>query len=61
MDPKHIFWPVYEPYLIGNVGAKLNQTIGYDGSEDNIEPLVHIVQTPGVPNIDPMVAIGEKE
>jgi hypothetical protein len=60
MDKKHIFWPVYEPYLIGNVGAKLNQTTGYDGSEDNIEPLTHKVQTPGKPNIDPMVAIGEK-
>jgi hypothetical protein len=59
MDPKHIFWPVYEPYLIGNVGAKLNQTTGYDGSEDNIEPLVHVVQPAGKPNVDPMEAIGE--
>lgn len=40
----HIFWPVYEPYLIGNVGAILNQTTGYEGSERNIEPLVHIPQ-----------------
>lgn len=61
ISPKHVFWPVYEPYLIGNVGAKLNQTTGYDGSEDNIEPLVHVVQPAGKPNIDPMVAIGEKE
>lgn len=59
MSPKHIFWPVYEPYLIGNVGAKLNQTTGYDGSEDNIEPLTHVVQPAGTPNVDPMVAIGE--
>src|SRR5680860_1316704 len=44
MSPKHIFWPVYEPYLIGNVGAVLNQTTGYDGSEKNIEPLTHVVQ-----------------
>ncbi len=61
MDKKHIFWPVYEPYLIGNVGAVLNQTTGYDGSEKNIEPLVHKVQPAGKPNIDPMVAIGEKK
>lgn len=61
MDPKHVFWPVYEDYLIGNVGAILNQTTGYDGSESNIEPLVHVVQPAGVPNIDPMIAIGEKE
>ena len=61
IDPKHIFWPVYENYLIGNVGAVLNQTTGYDGSENNITPLTHVVQTPGTPNIDPMVAIGEKE
>jgi starch-binding outer membrane protein, SusD/RagB family len=61
MDPKHIFWPVYEPYLIGNVGNVLNQTTGYDGSEKNVEPLVHQVQPAGTPNIDPMVAIGEVE
>ncbi len=61
MDPKHIFWPVYEPYLIGNVNNILNQTTGYDGSEKNVEPLVHVVQPAGKPNIDPMVAIGERE
>lgn len=61
MDPKHIFWPVNENYIIGNVGAILNQTTGYDGAEKNIEPLTHVMQTPGKPNIDPMVAIGEKE
>jgi hypothetical protein len=59
MDPKHIFWPVYESYIIGNVGAVLNQTTGYDGSENNIEPLTHVVQPAGVPNVDPMEAIGE--
>lgn len=57
MDKKHIFWPVYEPYLIGNVGAKLNQTTGYDGSADNIEPLVHKVQPAGKPNTDPQKAV----
>ncbi|WP_372950722.1 RagB/SusD family nutrient uptake outer membrane protein [Mariniphaga sp.] len=61
MDPKHIFWPVYEPYLIGNVGNILNQTTGYDGSEKNVEPLVHQVQSAGTPNTDPMEAIGEVE
>ncbi|WP_372651714.1 RagB/SusD family nutrient uptake outer membrane protein [Draconibacterium sp.] len=61
MDPKHIWWPVYENYLIGNVGAVLNQTTGYDGSENNIEPLTHVVQPAGEPNIDPMEAIGEGE
>ena len=60
MDPMHIFWPVYEPYLIGNVQAVLNQTTGYDGSEKNIEPLTHVVQPAGVPNIDPMEAIGAR-
>ncbi len=59
MDPKHIFWPVFEDYIIGNVGAVLNQTTGYDGSENNIEPLNHVVQPAGQPNVDPMVAIGE--
>ncbi len=60
IEPKHIFWPVYEPYLIGNVGNVLNQTTGYDGAERNVEPLKHVVQQPGLPNIDPMEAIGEK-
>lgn len=60
IDPKHIFWPVYEPLLIGNVDNVLNQTTGYDGSEKNVEPLVHIVQPAGVPNTDPMEAIGER-
>ncbi|MCU0474317.1 MAG: RagB/SusD family nutrient uptake outer membrane protein [Bacteroidales bacterium] len=60
MDPKHIFWPIYEPYIIGNVGNILNQTTGYDGSEKNVAPLVHVVQPAGKPNIDPMVAIGER-
>jgi hypothetical protein len=57
MDPKHVFWPVYQPYIVGNVEAVLNQTTGYNGSEQNIEPLTHIVQQPGAPNIDPMKAI----
>jgi starch-binding outer membrane protein, SusD/RagB family len=61
MDPKHIFWPIYEPYLVGNVGNILNQTTGYDGSERNVPPLVHVVQPAGKPNIDPMRAIGEVE
>jgi hypothetical protein len=59
MDPMHVFWPVYQPYLVGNVEATLNQTTGYNGSSNNIEPLNHVVQTPGVPNEDPMRAIGE--
>jgi hypothetical protein len=58
MDPKNIFWPVYEPYLVGNVGAKLNQTTGYDGSQDNIEPLVHsAIQPAGKPNTDPQKVV----
>ena len=60
LDPMHIFWPVYESYLIGNVQAILNQTTGYDGAENNIEPLTHVVQPAGLPNTDPMVAIGER-
>ncbi|MEN8229293.1 MAG: RagB/SusD family nutrient uptake outer membrane protein [Bacteroidota bacterium] len=60
MDPMHIFWPVYENYLVGNVGNVLNQTTGYDGSEKNVEPLTHVVQPAGLPNIDPMEAIGER-
>jgi len=57
MDPKHIFWPVFEDYIIGNVGAVLNQTTGYDGAENNIEPLTHVVQPAGVPNVDPQYAV----
>ena len=57
MDPMHIFWPVLEDYIIGNVGAILNQTTGYDGAEKNIEPLTHIVQPAGVPNTDPQAAV----
>jgi len=57
MDPMHVFWPVYQPYIVGNVEAVLNQTTGYNGSEQNIEPLTHVVQQPGVPNVDPMKAI----
>ena len=60
MDPMHIFWPVYEPYLVGNVGNILNQTTGYDGSGKNVEPLTHVVQPAGVPNTDPMDAIGAR-
>ena len=59
MDPMHVYWPVYQPYLVGNVEATLNQTTGYNGSEDNIEPLVHVVQPAGVPNVDPMEALSE--
>ena len=59
MDPMHVYWPVYQPYLVGNVGATLNQTTGYNGSSNNIEPLTHVVQTPGVPNVDPMRALEE--
>ena len=59
MDPMHVYWPVYQPYLVGNVEAILNQTTGYNGASNNIEPLTHVVQTPGVPNEDPMRAIGE--
>jgi len=61
IDPMHIFWPIYEPFIIGNVQNILNQTTGYEGSEKNVEPLVHVVQPAGMPNIDPMVAIGERE
>ncbi len=62
IDPKHIFWPVYEPYLVGNVGAKLNQTTGYNGSDDNIEPLTHSqIQPAGKPNTDPQKAVEGKK
>ena len=44
---------------IGNVENTLNQTTGYDGAQNNVEPLVHQVQPAGIPNTDPMVAIGE--
>ncbi len=60
MDPKHIFWPVYEPYLVGNVDNVLNQTTGYDGAERNVDPLTHVVQPAGEPNTDPMDAIGAR-
>ena len=60
MDPMHVFWPVYANYLVGNVGNILNQTTGYDGSEKNVEPLTHVVQPAGLPNTDPMEAIGER-
>ncbi|MEQ8338928.1 MAG: RagB/SusD family nutrient uptake outer membrane protein, partial [Cyclobacteriaceae bacterium] len=59
MDPKHVFWPIYIDYIVGNVEATLNQTTGYDGSESNVEPLTHVVQAAGIPNDDPMRAIGE--
>jgi hypothetical protein len=61
IDPMHIFWPIYEPYIVGNVNNVLNQTTGYEGSEKNVEPLTHVLQPAGVPNTDPMVAIGERE
>ncbi len=59
MDPMHVYWPVFQEYIVGNVGAVLNQTTGYLGSEGNIEPLTHVVQPAGVPNVDPMEAVGE--
>jgi len=61
MDAKHVWWPVYEPFLIGNVAAKLNQTTGYEGSSDNIEPLTHTVQPAGTPNVDPQYAVEPPE
>ncbi len=61
MDPMHIFWPVYQDYIVGNVENVLNQTTGYNGSENNVEPLTHQVQPAGVPNVDPMEAIGERD
>lgn len=61
IDPMHIFWPIYEPYIIGNVNNVLNQTTGYEGSGKNVEPLVHVVQPAGNPNVDPMVVLGERE
>ena len=60
IDPMHIFWPVYQDYLVGNVENVLNQTTGYNGAENNVEPLTHVVQPAGVPNTDPMEAIGER-
>ncbi|MEQ9437872.1 MAG: RagB/SusD family nutrient uptake outer membrane protein [Cyclobacteriaceae bacterium] len=60
MDPMHIFWPVYQDYIVGNVENVLNQTTGYNGAENNVEPLTHVVQPAGVPNTDPMEAIGER-
>ena len=60
MDPMHIWWPVYQDYIVGNVDNVLNQTTGYNGSEANIEPLTHVVQPAGAPNEDPMEAIGER-
>jgi len=60
IDPMHIFWPVMESYIEANVSAVLNQTTGYNGYENNITPLTHVVQTPGTANIDPMKAIGER-
>ena len=59
IDPKHVYWPVYQDYIVGNVENTLNQTTGYDGSENNVEPLTHVVQPAGVSNTDPMEAIGE--
>ena len=60
MDPMHIWWPVYQDYIVGNVDNHLNQTTAYNGSENNVEPLTHVVQPAGEPNEDPMEAIGER-
>lgn len=51
------FWPVKEPCLIGDLGARVNQATNNEGSEDNIEPLTHVVQPAGKPNVDPQTAI----
>jgi starch-binding outer membrane protein, SusD/RagB family len=61
IDPMHIFWPVYQDYIVGNVENVLNQTTGYNGAENNVEPLTHVVQPAGAPNTDPMEAIGERD
>ncbi|NJN26721.1 MAG: RagB/SusD family nutrient uptake outer membrane protein [Cyclobacteriaceae bacterium] len=61
IDPMHIFWPVYQNYIVGNVENVLNQTTGYNGAENNVEPLTHQVQAAGIPNIDPMEAIGARD
>ncbi|MCF6332892.1 MAG: RagB/SusD family nutrient uptake outer membrane protein [Draconibacterium sp.] len=61
IDPHHVWWPVYEAFLIGNVRATLNQTTGYDGAENNIEPLIHVVQPAGLPNVDPQYAVEPPE
>lgn len=58
-DPMHICWPVYEPYLVSNVAAKLNQTTGCNGFESNIEPSTHVFA--GKPGADPQEALGERK
>ena len=41
ISPFHIFWPVPQVSIDVNIGAVINQNIGYPGAEKNVEPLVY--------------------
>ncbi|TKG95897.1 RagB/SusD family nutrient uptake outer membrane protein [Puteibacter caeruleilacunae] len=60
ISPHHIFWPIYEPIIVANVGAVLNQTPGYLGDDRNVPLMIHKVQPAGVPNTDPMIDATEE-
>lgn len=39
LSPHHVLWPISEKAISTNVEGHINQTPGYDGSENNIEPM----------------------
>lgn len=41
MSPRHVLWPIEEAEIQINVEGHINQTPGYAGSENNIEPIDH--------------------
>lgn len=41
MSPYHVLWPIEQSEIQVNVQGRINQNIGYTGSELNIEPLDH--------------------
>ncbi|MEQ6118793.1 RagB/SusD family nutrient uptake outer membrane protein [Reichenbachiella sp. MALMAid0571] len=44
MLPYHVYWPIKETHIRANSLGYINQTPGYPGSENNIEPLTDPLQ-----------------
>lgn len=42
ISPYHVLWPIPQNSINGNVEGVLNQNEGYDGFQNNVQPLTEI-------------------
>jgi hypothetical protein len=42
MAPFHVLWPIPSLVITANTKGIINQNVGYDGAERNVEPLMTI-------------------